>query len=77
MTRIEFERRRRGWTQTTLGYHARMTQSDVSRIECRRFHPTRLYLGRISHALGIPADELLDEVKEDSTTAARVGHAAP
>ena len=66
MTRMESERRRRGWTQTDLGYHSRMAQSDVSRIEQRRMIPTETYLRRIAHALGIPIDVLLSEAVDES-----------
>lgn len=63
MTRLESERRRRGWSQTVLAYHSRMAQADISRIECRRMRPTAAYLERIGHALGVPPDELLEEVR--------------
>jgi transcriptional regulator with XRE-family HTH domain len=35
MTRLEAERRRRGWTQTHRAYRAGLSQSDVSRFERR------------------------------------------
>ncbi len=62
MTRMEAERRRRGWNQVTLAYHARVGQGDVSRIERRMLVVGPRIAARIGHALGIPAEQLWDEV---------------
>lgn len=66
MTRLEFERRHRGWNQTELAYHAQITQSEVSLIETRRLAPTLHRASRLGQALGIAPEELLDEAAEDS-----------
>ena len=76
MTRIEFERRRRRWSQTVLAYHAHMAQADVSRFECRRAVPSPSYLERIAHALGVPPGDLLDEVTADGVVVAQAVEAA-
>jgi ribosome-binding protein aMBF1 (putative translation factor) len=65
MTRLERERRRLGWNQTVLAYHARTTQCDVSRIERRQLIPTPTYAERLAAALRLNVDELLDEVRAD------------
>ncbi len=36
MVRIKSERLKRGWTQTALAYHARMSSAEISRIESGR-----------------------------------------
>ena len=53
MTRIEYERRRRGWAQTQLAFHARRSQSVVSLIERRRMTPTLAFAARRAWTLGI------------------------
>lgn len=70
MTRIEYERKRRGWNQTVLAFHAQLTQSDISLIERRRFIPTENYIERIARALGADSDGLLDEVHYERVAAA-------
>lgn len=62
MTRLEAERRRRGWTQTELGCHAQLAQSEVSRLERRRAIPAPNHVHRLATLLGITPDSLLDEV---------------
>jgi len=62
MLRIEHERKRRGWTQTELAYHANMSSQDISRIERGWLKPYNGMAARLSEALGIPADELTKEV---------------
>ena len=63
MTRIEAERKRRGWTQTELAFFAQMHQPDVSRIERGIQKPTADRRQRLSRVLGVPPDRLLDEVE--------------
>lgn len=65
MTRLEHERRRRGWNQTVLAFHAGITQGEVSKIENRRLVPTENCLRRLSHAVGVPADDLLKEASAE------------
>ena len=62
MTRLEFERRRRGWTQTVLAFHAGVTPSLVSLVECRRMKPTPTCAARLGQPLGLSGDAVLDEV---------------
>ena len=63
MTVLECERRRRGWSQSELGFYARVTQGEVSRFERRRAVPSVAYLERLARALGRPPDGLLDEAE--------------
>ena len=65
MTRLEFERRRRGWNQTELAYHSGLTQGEISRIERRVFIPTTTYVERLGRALNVGPDTLMDEVVMD------------
>jgi len=53
MTRIEDERRRRGWAQTHLAFHARTSQRVVSLIERRRMTPMLAFAARRAWTLGI------------------------
>ena len=67
MTRLEQERRRRAWTQTTLAYKARLTQGDISEIETGRRVPGPKPMARLAKVLGLSADELLAEVTQEAT----------
>ena len=62
MTRVEYERRRRGWNQTTLAYHSGTTQGEVSLIERRRLVPTINVAERIARVLELPPESLQDDV---------------
>ena len=64
MTRLEVERRRRGWSQTELAFHTQMHQPDVSRFERGLQSPLPERASRLARVLGVPADKLLDEVQE-------------
>ena len=66
MTRLEQERRRRGWNQTALAYRARITQGEVSRFERRMAIPSPNYATRIGRALGLAPINLLDEVQGEN-----------
>jgi len=47
-----------------LGFHADIPQGGISRIERRRVIPSRRYLDRLAHVLGVDADSLLDNVPQ-------------
>lgn len=64
MTRLEHERRKRGWSQTALAYQVRMHQPDISAAETGRRGLSPGYAERLSQVLGVPADALLDDVPE-------------
>ena len=65
MTRLEYLRRQRGWTQIDLAYHARVTNAEISRIERRQAMPYPGPAARLAQTLGVCANELLDEVGGD------------
>lgn len=62
MTKLRAERIRRGWTQTDLAFHARVTPADVSRIETGRLRPYPSQVERIARVLELPPADLLVEV---------------
>lgn len=59
MTRLKFERIRRGLSQTTLGVVCRVHQPTLARIENRRREPTPAQRLRLAVVLSIPPKELL------------------
>jgi transcriptional regulator with XRE-family HTH domain len=64
MTRMKFERLRRGWNQTTLAFLAdHMNAADVSRIETGRLQPYPSQLEKLSKALDVAPDQLLQEIE--------------
>jgi transcriptional regulator with XRE-family HTH domain len=70
LLRIKAERLRRGWSQTVLGARAGLAASDISRIETGRFKPYPLQVARLSRALNVPADRLLDPADDHGHSAA-------
>jgi transcriptional regulator with XRE-family HTH domain len=64
MTRLQHERQLRGWTQTDLGYHARVQPSDISRIETGRMRPYPNQLARLATALNLSPNALLDPIED-------------
>lgn len=60
--RIKAERLKRNWRQTDLACFARMSTSDISRIESGRMIPYPTHAERLAKVLGIRPDELLEEV---------------
>lgn len=59
MTRLKFERTRRGLSQGQLGAIVRIKQPTVGLIEQGRLVPTAEQLERFAVALGVPPDVLL------------------
>ncbi len=72
MTRIEQERRRRGWSQTMLAAWVGLHQPQVSLIERRRLQPNEEQAEQLARLFGVPADALLDEVEAPEPEAAEV-----
>ena len=61
MLRMKQERLRRGWTQTAVAFHARLTAAEVSRIETGRLRPYPTQIARLAQVFGLdPAELLLD-----------------
>lgn len=63
MTKLKYERERRKWNQQTLGFHASVAASDVSRIENRRMVPYDGQAERLAKVLGLKPEELQDAVE--------------
>ena len=63
VTRLKAERLKRCWTQTDLAFYARMSSSDISRIESGRLIPYPAHVERLSKVLGLDPGELLEEVE--------------
>lgn len=60
---IAKKRKDKGWTQTQLGFYAKMTAQEISRIERGWAKPYNGQAARLSEALGIPVEELTKEAK--------------
>lgn len=76
LLRLEYERRKRGWTQVELGRRAAVRNQDISLIEKGRLIPSGEQLDRLAGALNIsPSSALLkptifkDEVEADAIIA--------
>ena len=61
--RIQVARKQRGWSQTQLGARARVSATDVSKIETGRFLPYPVQVKRLARALKLKPEELLEEVE--------------
>jgi transcriptional regulator with XRE-family HTH domain len=62
MLKVKAERLRRNWTQTDLGYHARITPAEISRIETGRLRPYPGQLERLAKVLNVETTDLLLDV---------------
>ena len=63
--RITAERRRRGWSQRRLARLADMAESTVSQLENGKIYPYPGWKKRLERVLGVPGDELFQEVSDD------------
>ena len=61
MTKLEAARLARGWSQTKLGWKARLAQSQISGFESRRMVVGPEQAKRLAKALGLKADELTQD----------------
>ncbi len=62
MLMVEKKRKDKGWTQTQLGFYAKMSAQEISRIERGWAKPYNGQATRLSEVLGISVDELTKEV---------------
>jgi len=62
MTKLLKRRRELSLSQKQLAERAGLKQSQISQMETGRFTPYRVQAQRISEILGLPGDQLLDEV---------------
>ena len=65
MLRMKVERLRRGWNQTALGYHAKMSGPEISRIETGRTRPYPKQLARLAKVLRLSPDTLIEEAGDE------------
>ena len=54
ITRLEVERRRKGWTRSELARHADLNSSTVSGLENGKLDAYEIQLYKLGRALGIP-----------------------
>ena len=74
MTRLEAERRRRGWSQTVLAARAeRLALSDISRFERRYATPYPAQASRLARVLNVAPSDLMTEVAAPSSSSAADG----
>jgi ribosome-binding protein aMBF1 (putative translation factor) len=65
MTRLKYERLRRGWSQIVLAYKAKVANTDVSRWERGMGIPYPSQAQRLEKVLGVDRSELLVQVNSD------------
>ena len=70
MTRMKVRRHELGMSQTIVAAKARMSPSDISRIETGRQVPYPGQRKRIAKALGLTPAELLDDVASSEAATA-------
>ena len=72
MTRLKYARLMKEWSLEKLGQEAGLGGSDLSKIERGRLVPYPPQLERLSKALGIPAERLMEEVAYEEHETAKV-----
>ncbi len=64
MFRITFERQRQGLSQSKLARAANIHPTHLSMLEAGKVFPYPGWVQRLSDALGVPGDELFEEVDD-------------
>jgi len=72
VTRLKYVRLMKEWSLDKLGQEAGLGGSDLSKIERGRLIPYPSQLERLSKALGIPAERLMEEVAYKEYETAKV-----
>mgnify|MGYP002279122244 CR=1 FL=1 len=65
MLRLTIERQKKGWSKSELARRADTPLSHLSRVESGKAEPYEPVKNRLSNVLGIPEEELLEEVDDD------------
>ena len=71
MTRLRFEREKRGWSQAKLYELTGISQADMSQLERGLKVLHKGWAERLSKVYGVPADELMKEVKAKPSRSGR------
>jgi transcriptional regulator with XRE-family HTH domain len=69
MIRLKAERLKRGWSQQDLGFRARVSVSDICRIERGWMRPYPGHAERLAAVLGLTPEQLLERVESQSEMA--------
>jgi transcriptional regulator with XRE-family HTH domain len=69
--RLQMERLRRGWTQVDLAYRAKVTPSEISRIERGQGTPYANQGKRLAKALRLRPNQLLETVDDERARVAK------
>ena len=64
LLRITVERKRRGWRQQDLAFHADVPMAEVSRIESGRMKPYPKHAKQLAKVLKLRPEQLTEEVRE-------------
>lgn len=65
MLRLKFARQQRMMAQETLSLLTGIDQASLSRLENGKIYPYAGWAQKISEVMGIPANQLFEEVTED------------
>jgi ribosome-binding protein aMBF1 (putative translation factor) len=67
ITKLEYERRRKGWSKSELARRADLNPSTISGLENGRLTPYEVQAAKLGRALGLPKgewDSLMESVVE-------------
>ena len=73
MVKLKAERLKRGWRQEDLGFYARMSGADISRIERGWMKPYPGQAARLAKVLALDPEELLNEVEAEEAACGKMG----
>lgn len=73
MVKLKAERLKRGWRQEDLGFYARMSGADISRIERGWMKPYPGQAERLAKVLELDPEELLNEVEVEEAPCGKIG----
>lgn len=66
MLKIKLEREQRGLTRAHLAALANLHPAEYGKLESGRLKPYPVQIKRLARALGVPGNELFEEVQEEA-----------